>query len=201
MFVCAGESEQFDFARPIGIGMVEAGINLARLCERERPDSLVFVGTAGSYGNKEIFDIIESAISTNIENGFFDGKSYTPIENVVETVAYGGAKSTTPKVPSLRAISSHRLLDGSHVSRETIVNSSNYITIDPVSAEQFLANGIELENMEFYAVLKAAEHFGIPAHGIFVVTNYCNAFAHDDFVSNQAEAMKRLTKYIEEKYA
>jgi hypothetical protein len=32
MFICAGESEQFDFALPIGIDMVDVAINLTRLC-------------------------------------------------------------------------------------------------------------------------------------------------------------------------
>ena len=30
--VCAGKSEQFDFAQPVGIGMTEAAINLTILC-------------------------------------------------------------------------------------------------------------------------------------------------------------------------
>jgi len=28
MFICAGESEQFDFAIPVGIGMTDVAINL-----------------------------------------------------------------------------------------------------------------------------------------------------------------------------
>jgi nucleoside phosphorylase len=170
MFVCAGESEQFDFATPIGIGPVDAAINLTRLCLMQPPEFLVFVGTAGSYGRKEIFEIVESRTAANIEVGFFDGKCYTPIDNVVSTA--------------------------DDVSRETIVNSSAYITTDSEASARFLEHDIELENMEFYAVLKVAKELNIPAGGVFIVTNYCDPNAHETFVKNHDEAKKRLSDYI-----
>jgi nucleoside phosphorylase len=179
MFVCAGESEQFEFAEPIGVGMVDAAVNLTNLCREKEPDSIVFVGTAGSYGSRKIFDIVESNISCNIELGYFDNKSYSPIDSRITS----------------KNIQKHK-----NVSCETIVNSSNYITIDSDAAKQFLAHGIELENMEFYAVLKVANKFSIPALGVFCVTNYCDVDAHKDFILNQSEAMGRLSRYIEDNY-
>ena len=174
MFVCAGESEQFDFAEPIGIGMLDATINLMRLGLTRKPDSLIFVGTAGSYGDHEIFEIIESTTACNIEIGFFEDRSYTPMENRVENIG--------------------------DVSRETVVNSSNYITVDEEASAQYFANGIGLENMEFYAVLKVAQALGISARGIFIVTNHCRADAHETFLANHREAKRRLTHYTREHY-
>lgn len=170
MFICAGESEQFDFAMPIGIGMTDVAINLTRLCLSQKPKFIFFVGTAGSYGDKQIFDIIESKSATNIENSFFTGGSYTPIDNVVSTAE--------------------------DVSRETLVNSSNYITTDVKVSKSYLEKNIHLENMEYYAVLKVAKTFDIPAAGVFIVTNYCDENAHQDFMENQKEAMIKLTEYI-----
>lgn len=170
MFICAGESEQFDFAIPIGIGMTDVAINLTRLCLSQKPKFIFFVGTAGSYGDKKIFDIIESKSATNIENSFFTGGSYTPIDNVVSTAE--------------------------DVSRETLVNSSNYITTDMKVSKSYLEKNIHLENMEYYAVLKVAKTFDIPAAGVFIVTNYCDENAHQDFMENQKEAMIKLTEYI-----
>ena len=172
MIICAGESEQFDFALPIGIGMTDVAINLTRLCLSQKPKFLLFVGTAGSYGEKEIFDIIESKTAANIENSFFTGGSFTPIDNMVSTAE--------------------------DVSRETIVNSSNYITTDKSLGKAYLSKNIHLENMEYYAVLKVAKSFDIPAAGVFIVTNYCDENAHKDFMENHKEAMLRLTKYINE---
>jgi len=173
MFICAGESEQFDFAIPIGIGMTDVAINLTKLCLSQKPEFLFFVGSAGSYGEKKIFDIVESKTAANIENGFFNANAYTPIDNLVSTAE--------------------------DVSRETIINSSNYITTDKNLGKHYLSKNIHLENMEYYAVLKVAKLFGIPAAGIFIVTNYCDENAHKDFIKNHKEAMDRLTQYIREK--
>ncbi len=172
MIICAGESEQFDFALPVGIGMIDVAINLTRLCLSQKPKFILFVGTAGSYGEKKVFDIIESKTAANIENSFFTGSSYTPIDNMVSTAE--------------------------DVSRETIVNSSNYITTDKALAKAYLSKNIHLENMEYYAVLKVAKSFDIPAAGVFIVTNYCDENAHKDFMDNHKEAMLRLTKYMKE---
>ena len=173
MFICAGESETFDFAKPMGIGMVDMSINLTKLCSNNPPPFIFFVGTAGSYGNHKIFDIVESKTASNIENSFFNAKAYTPIDNVVST--------------------------SDNVSRETIVNSSNYITTDNSLAKFYLKNNIGIENMEYFAVLKVAKAFNVPVAGAFIVTNYCNAHAHKDFVDNHKEAMLRLTTYIKKR--
>ena len=170
MIICAGDSEQFDFATPIGIGMVNAAVNLTKLCLLNPPEFLLLVGTAGSYGDRNIFDIIESRTAANIENSFFTHNSYTPVDNVISTA--------------------------DDVSRETIVNSSNYITTDSEVAGHYLKNNIQLENMEFFAILKTAEELKIPAGGVFIVTNYCDKNAHKTFLDNHNEAMKRLTEYM-----
>jgi len=170
MIICAGKTEQFDFAVPVGVGMLEVAMNLTRLCMAEKPKFLLFVGTAGSYGEKKIFDIVESKTAANIENSFFTGGSYTPIDNVVSSIE--------------------------DVSRETLVNSSNYITTDKTLGKYYMAQNIHLENMEYFAVLKVAQSFGISAGGVFIVTNYCDENAHEDFLKNQKEAMDKLSAYM-----
>ena len=173
MIICAGEIEHFDFATPVGIGLIDVSINLTKICLEQKPDFLLFVGSAGSYGKKEIFEIIESKTACNIENSFLKGCSYSPIDNVLSTAE--------------------------DVSRETFVNCSNYITSDSRYAKLYLQKNIDLENMEFYAVLKVAQKFGIPATGVFVVTNYCDEYAHENFKKNHKEAMLKLTAYMNAK--
>ncbi len=173
MIVCAGDIEQFDFAIPIGIGMVNTAINLTRLCLLNPPEFLLFVGTAGSYGNHKIFDIVESRTAGNIENSFFTHGAYTPLDNIVSTA--------------------------DDVSRETVINSSNYITTDPSLSAHYLKQHIELENMEFFAVLKVAQELQIPAGGVFIVTNYCDKEAHKTFLSNHKEAMEKMSVYMKER--
>jgi len=171
MFICAGESESFEFAKPMGIGLIDMSINLTKLCMDNPPSFIFFVGSAGSYGKHKIFDIVESKTASNIENGFFNAKAYTPIDNMVST--------------------------SDNISSETVVNSSNYITTDENLSPHYLKNNIGIENMEYFAVLKVAQHFNIPVAGAFIVTNYCNANAHRDFIDNHKEAMARLTAHIQ----
>ena len=167
MYICAGDIEQFSFAKSVGIGLVNVSINLTKLCMEQNPKELIFVGTAGSYGDKKIFDIVESSTATQIENSFFTHNSYTPLEYMVST-------------------------HDDMVSHETIVNSSNYITTNKEVAKEYLKKGIDIENMEFFAVLQVAKKFSIKAKGIFVVTNYCDENAHKDFLDNRLEGMERL---------
>lgn len=70
MIICAGEKEQFPFAISMGIGLIDVAMNLTQYCMVKRPPFILFVGTAGSYGKHQLFDIIESQSATNIENSF-----------------------------------------------------------------------------------------------------------------------------------
>jgi len=196
MFVCAGDIEQFDFATPVGIGLVNSAINLTKLCLLSPPEFLLFVGTAGSYGGHEIFDIVESKTASNIETGFFTHAAYTPLDNIVSSSPTRLRFAPTATVSNLQTRSSSRLVDSSHVSRETIVNSSNYITTDPTLSSHYLTHNISLENMEFFSVMRVGQEFGIPTGGIFIVTNYCDGDAHATFLANHAEAKRRLHEYI-----
>jgi len=171
MIICAGNNETFDFATPMGVGLIETSINLTRLCLFDKPEFLLFVGTAGSYGKHNIFDIIESKTASNIELGFLDKCAYAPIENVIST-------NTTDK-------------------QDVIVNSSNYISTCQNKTKKFIELGIELENMEFFSVLKVAQEFDIPAGGIFCITNYTNKNAHADFIKNHNKAKKLLTQHVQ----
>ncbi len=174
MIVCAGRNETFDFAIPVGVGLVESAINLTRLCLFDKPDYLVFIGSAGSYGKYNIFDIVESSSGANLELSFLEGKAYTPLDNVIRT------QNLTFK-------------------DETIVNSSNYITTDFGLSKEFEQYNIGIENMEFFSVCRVAQEFDIPMAGIFVITNYTNQDAHKDFLNNHQEAIKKLVNYLEEK--
>ena len=172
MIISAGNKEIFSFATPIGIGLIESAINLTRICLFEKPDFLIFIGSAGSYGNFEIFNIIESKSASNIEHCFLKKECYTPIDNIISI---------------------------GDVSRETIINSLNYITTSKLISKAYLHLGIEAENMEFYSVLKVAKEFKIPVKGIFVITNYCDKNAHNDYMQNIKTAKEKLIEYLENK--
>ena len=170
MIICAGNNETFDFATPMGVGLIETAMNLTRACLFDKPEFLLFVGSAGSYGDAKIFDIIESKTASNIELGFLENNAYTPLDNVIST--------------NIEQV------------KETIVNSSNYISTNEELTKKFLNFNVGIENMEFFSVLKIAQEFNIPAGGVFCITNYTNENAHEDFLKNHKEAKKRLEFHV-----
>jgi len=174
MIVCAGRNETFPFATPLGVGLIESAMNFTQLCLFSKPDYIVFVGSAGSYGEYDIFDIIESSSASNLELSFFTDDSYTPLDNVIKT-------------------------NNKTLRDDTIVNSSNYITTSETLSKEFKQYGIGIENMEFFSLCQIAKEFEIPIAGIFVVTNYTNKNAHEDFTKNHKEAMYKLIDYLKEK--
>jgi len=173
MIVCAGNSESFDFATPVGIGLVESAINTTRLCIMEAPAYLLFVATAGSYGKHNIFDIVTSKSAANIELSFLEKKAYTPIDNLIVS-------------------------EESSITSDVIINSSNYITTDEELSKKMSSLKIDLENMEFFSIMRTAQEFNIPCGGIFIVTNHTNSDAHSTFISNHAEAMQKLDTHVKE---
>lgn len=173
MIICAGNNETFDFATPMGVGLVETAMNITRLCLFDKPEFLLFVGTAGSYGDAKIFDIIESKTAANIELAFLDNCAYTPIDNVVST--------------------------NIEETKDVIVNSSNYISTCKEKTAKFLNYGIGIENMEFFAVLQVAKEFNIPAGGVFCVTNYTDKNAHQDFIQNHEKAKQLLSEHTKKR--
>jgi nucleoside phosphorylase len=173
MILCAGNNETFDFATPIGVGLIESAMNLTRLCLFDKPEFILFIGSAGSYGEHNIFDIVESKTASNIELSFLNNDAYTPLDNVIST-------NITNK-------------------KDVIVNSSNYISTNKELTKKFLKLGIGIENMEFFAVLKIAQEFDIPAGGVFCITNYTNKNAHEDFLKNHDEAKRVLALHVKKR--
>lgn len=171
MIICAGRAESFKFATPMGVGLIESAINLTRQCLFDRPEYLLFIGSAGSYGNHKPFDIVSSTSASNIELSFLNNDCFTPLENVLSS-------------------------ENKLVKNETIVNSSNYISTNFELSSRFNNYNIAIENMEFYSLLSVAKEFNINIAGIFVITNYTNRDAHKDFIKNHKKAMEVLTKYL-----
>lgn len=171
MIVCAGNNEIFQFATPIGVGLIDSSINLTQLCLFDKPEYIIFIGSAGSYGEHKIFDLVEASSSSNIELGFLNDNCYTPIDNIIKC-------------------------EKNLAKNNIIVNSSNYISTNESLTKQFLEYGIGLENMEYYSVMKVAKQFDIDVLGIFVITNYTNSNAHNDFIANHKIAMDKLIQYL-----
>ena len=213
LIVCAGKNEDFSFAKSIGVGLVEASAGLCELLFKfnalgagaNKPDKIIFIGTCGLYqkddkkglnavnlsengkikenlGAKNIarenqkplklLEIYESAHCFNVEASKLTNAFYSPAECEINL----------------------------NVSYETKkCNSSNYICTDENLAARFADLGLELENMESFAVLSLAKRFGINATCFLCATNFCDKNAHQSFLQNHAQAKKNLEYFLQEK--
>ena len=211
LIVCAGKNEDFSFAKSIGVGLVEASAGLCELLFKfnagcagtKKPDKIIFIGTCGLYqkGDKkglnavnlsengkikenlgaknltsekplQLLEIYESAHCFNVEASKLTNDFYSPVECEINL----------------------------NVSYETKkCNSSNYICTDENVAARFADLGLELENMESFAVLSVAKRFGISATCFLCATNFCDKNAHQSFLQNHAQAKKNLEHFLQEK--
>lgn len=188
MFICAGDSEQFAFAKSIGIGLVSSAIGLTRICLQYAPKELIFLGSAGCYNDKlSILSMAYSYSATQIELSFLDEHAYTPIYNSI-------------KLEQNKNVSHETFLKNLHYKvknlPQVVVNSSNYITnTDKYNAMMNHAN-ITLENMEFFSVLRVAQYFEIPCIGIFCVSNFVSKNSHEEFIKNHTIVKAKLHDFV-----
>lgn len=179
---------------------VASGLSVAN-----KPDKIIFIGTCGLYqkGDKkglnavnlsengkikenlgaknptrenqkplQLLEIYESAHCFNVEASKLTNAFYSPAECEINL----------------------------NVSYETKkCNSSNYICTDENVAARFADLGLELENMESFAVLSVAKRFGISATCFLCATNFCDKNAHQSFLQNHAQAKKNLEHFLQEK--
>ena len=175
----------------------------SELSVANKPDKIIFIGTCGLYqkGDKKglntlnlsengkikenlgaknlvsekplkLLEIYESAHCFNIEASKLTNDFYSPAECEINL----------------------------NVSYETKkCNSSNYICTDENVAARFADLGLELENMESFAVLSVAKRFGISATCFLCATNFCDKNAHQSFLQNHAQAKKNLEHFLQEK--
>jgi hypothetical protein len=165
LLITAGNGEVIEGAVPVGVGLVDSSIGLAKLLsspEGRGVTEIFFLGTIGSYGRLKPLQLVKSRRGVQIEPSHLFHNSYTPIDLKIE----GG--------------------------EGVWINSSNYITTSPMVARRFLQMGIEGESMEFYALLRTAQLFDLPLTGIFVVTNYTSPTAHLQYRRNLPIALQKL---------
>ena len=218
MIISAGRNEIFDFALPMGVGLVDMSINLTALLQKRAMvdgrgrydqnltakqqlderlnliDSPILQSTKSSQNPDKILNALPSEIIFVGSAGLYkDGEVFEIYESSVAAnieISSLENKSYSPIESEIASV----------VPRGTYkVNSSNFITTDQNLAYELFARGYFLENMEFFAVLKVVQKFQIPAYGIFVATNFCDKNAHADFIKNHEQAKKELEKYLKQK--
>lgn len=150
----------------------EKGLNALNLSENGKTKENLGAKNLASEKPLKLLEIYESAHCFNVEASKLTNAFYSPAECEINL----------------------------NVSYETKkCNSSNYICTDENVAARFADLGLELENMESFAVLSVAKRFGISATCFLCATNFCDKNAHQSFLQNHAQAKKNLEHFLQEK--
>ena len=166
---------------PIGIGAVDAAVGAAGAIARARPARVIFVGTAGIYGStKEVPAAIGTAVVAGeivcVSTSALKGEAYLPGPMVLRV-------STSR---SLRAA----LTDG-RAGRPGMVACPLAITRSAALGRRIAkATGAALENLEAFAVARAAAAAGIPFAAVLGVANRVGPLGHEEWQRHHRAASR-----------
>ncbi len=161
---------------PVGIGAIDAAVGAARALAKHRPPRVVFVGTAGVYGRASL-PIGAAAVAGDL--------------HCVSTAALGGG-GYLPQPMIVHAAPSARLaaeLAGS--TEPAAVACPLAITRTAALAGRIArATGAALENLEAFAVARAAAAAGIEFAAVLGVANRVGPAAHREWLANHRRASR-----------
>jgi futalosine hydrolase len=166
---------------PVGIGAIDAAVGAAGAIARARPARIIFVGTAGIYGPaKEVGAAIGTAVVAGeivcVSTSALKGEAYLPEPMVMRV-------STSR---SLRAALAHgRAGQAGQAGRAGglgVVACPLAITRSAALGRRIaLSTGAALENLEAFAVARAAAAAGIPFAAVLGVANRVGPRGHEEW--------------------
>lgn len=178
---------------------------VSELSEVSKPDKIIFIGTCGLYqkGDKKGLNAVNLSengkIKENLGAKNLASESQKPLK-LLEIYESAHCFNVEASKLTNTFYSPAECEINLNVSYETKkCNSSNYICTDENVAARFADLGLELENMESFAVLSVAKRFGINATCFLCATNFCDKNAHQSFLQNHAQAKKNLEHFLQEK--
>lgn len=177
----------------------------SELSVASKPDKIIFIGTCGLYqkGDKKGLNAVNLSengkIKENLGTKNLTSESQKPLK-LLEIYESAHCFNVEASKLTNAFYSPAECEINLNVSYETKkCNSSNYICTDENVAARFADLGLELENMESFAVLSVAKRFGISATCFLCATNFCDKNAHQSFLQNHAQAKKNLEHFLQEK--
>jgi len=172
---------------PVGIGAIDAAVGAAGAIARARPARVLFVGTAGIYGReKEARQAIGRAVVAGeivcMSTAALKGEAYLPGPMVVQ-------------VPTSRSLQT--ALAGGRAGEPRDVASPLAITRSVALARRIAeATGATLENLEAFAVARAAAAAGVPFAAVLGVANRVGPTGHEEWQRHHRAASRAACELI-----
>jgi futalosine hydrolase len=166
-------------ARAVGVGLVEAAVGAARVIAEERPRAVVFVGTAGGYPGRR-WPLGSAAGARRLlllSSAVARGEAYFP------------RPMPTVTLPDRRLAAALR---GAADLPAADVVCPLGITTAPPPAQR----GARLENLEAFAVARAAAAAAVPFAAVLGVSNAVGAGAHQEWREHGAAAAAAASEAV-----
>ena len=170
----------------VGVGLVEAAIGATASIEKHRPQKLVLIGTAGVFPAARAAHPIGSvAVATTI---------HLASQAVVEKSAY--LPSTLPaRLDTHRGLT--RAIQRISDAPDATVLCPLGITRTTRLARQRQRNpGAQLENLEAFAIARAAARARIPFTAVLGISNIVGPQGHTQWQANAAAAAARANRAV-----
>ena len=163
--------------RAAGVGLVEAAIGATAAIAEVKPDAVIFVGTAGSYPGRRpdlaLAGVVAARHLLLLADGVATGDAYLPS-------ALPATQETTVALRRIAAGSGLLMAD---------VACPLAITSRPAPAERgSRAPACDVENLEVFAVARAAAAAALPFAAILGISNTVGPSAHAAWKRNATRA-------------
>jgi nucleoside phosphorylase len=166
---------------PVGIGAVDAAIGAAREIARARPSRVIFVGTAGVYAGKlgrdaaAVGQVVVPAAIDCVSTAALRGLGYLPQPQVIRvTTSSALRRALAPAAargPSPAAACPLAITRSAALARRIVA-----------------ATGASVENLEAFAVARAAETAGVEFAAVLGIANRVGPAAHREWLAHHRHA-------------
>jgi nucleoside phosphorylase len=170
----------------VGVGMVEAGIAAARLIDEHQPSAVLLVGTAGVYpGQRPELVLGGAAIARSIRllPQILPGK-HTFLPTMIPTEA----RST----PALMRV----LRKGTGLPRADVACPLGITATAQAATTAAELSGCALENLEAFAVARAAAVTNVPFAAIMGIANHVGPSGHREWEKHAKAAAESACRAV-----
>ncbi|MGD0838200.1 MAG: hypothetical protein ABSB49_16305 [Polyangia bacterium] len=169
----------------IGVGLVEASVGTTRLLTQLRPQAVIMVGSAGVYPGGPAFQV---------------GEAVAVDEAVLLAQTLPGRHAYLPSLVPARARTTPRLTQAiSKAAALAVASVANPLAITrSPQAAAFAARRSQcaLENLETFALARAAKRLGVPCAVVLGIANTVGPAAHRQWRENAAGAASAACRAV-----
>lgn len=172
--------------RAVGIGAIDAAAGAARAIASWRPDSVIFVGTAGFYGRARKGVALERPVAA--------GPMVFVSTAALRAEAYLPAPMLTRHSPD--AALTALLASFTDAPPQTVACPLAITRTGPLAHRISAATGASVENLEAFAVARASAQAGLPMAAVLGISNRVGRRSHPEWVAHHVAASTAACRVV-----